>query len=340
MFQFISRLLLELRESDSARADSLRRILIIRQDRRLGNLVMIAPLLRALRGAYPDAHVVLVLAAEVADLFFPGPLADEVIPFRHRDFLRKPRTAARWLANYRRQRWDLVVESSHPWDASITGRLLTKIARAPIKLGFPLDKRRLVTAGFDHTRISYAATQLWLIRNLIPAADASLHATLPVPSGFMDRVAHTRETLLGSASGPLVGVWPKSGDLPFKTIPPEWIRRIGQMIVHDYHGKVVLLAGIAEAALARDLDLPIHRLHGSVWDLATVLRCCDVLISPDCGPQHFAVALGVPTIAMFRGTSPVLFGHHDGVRHFDLLESNAWQADLQAALDKALRRCE
>lgn len=298
---------------------------------------MIAPLLRALRAAYPNAQVALVLPAEAADLYFPGTLIDEVMPFRHRELLRHPLKAARWLIGFRRQRWDLVIESSHPWDVSVTGRLLTKASRARCKLGFPLDKRQLTEGGFDHTQFSYGAAQLYLVRDLLPTADASLHGTLPVPDGFADRVAQTRKHLLGDASGPLVGLWPKSGDAPSKTIPTELVRRIGQVIAQDYHGKVVLLTGIAETAVARELALPLHRLQGSVWDLAAVLCSCDLFVSPDCGPRHFAVALGVPTIAVFRGTSSVMFGHHDGVQHFDLVDNDALEEGLRAALAAILK---
>ena len=52
----------------------------------------------------------------------------------------------------------------------------------------------------------------------------------------------------------------------------------------------------------------------NLLELAGLIRACDLFISTDSGPYHIAVALGVPTLAVFRGASPVHYHHEPHVR--------------------------
>ncbi|MGZ8940240.1 MAG: glycosyltransferase family 9 protein, partial [Limisphaerales bacterium] len=55
--------------------------IVVRGVNWLGDAVMSTPALMRLRDARPDAHIALLTAAKLADLWISHPAIDEVIPF-------------------------------------------------------------------------------------------------------------------------------------------------------------------------------------------------------------------------------------------------------------------
>jgi ADP-heptose:LPS heptosyltransferase len=48
----------------------------------------------------------------------------------------------------------------------------------------------------------------------------------------------------------------------------------------------------------------------SLLELAGVIKACSLFVSSDSGPYHMAVALRVPTLALFNGPNPAHYHHH------------------------------
>ena len=74
-----------------------KRILVVRQDNRLGNLVLIEPLLRGLREGLPNAHIALVVGEAFPELYRPGLVVDEVIVFPQAKMARNPLRLLPWM---------------------------------------------------------------------------------------------------------------------------------------------------------------------------------------------------------------------------------------------------
>lgn len=69
----------------------------------------------------------------------------------------------------------------------------------------------------------------------------------------------------------------------------------------------------------------------SLLELAGLIRGCDLFISTDSGPYHMAVALGVPTLAVFRGIPRVHAHNEKHVRCIPLVKEEQVQPAIQAA---------
>src|SRR5205814_1208692 len=63
-------------------------------------------------------------------------------------------------------------------------------------------------------------------------------------------------------------------------------------------------------------DFRIVDLAGktNLFELAGAIRACEFFISSDSGPYHMAVALQIPTLAIFRFPSPAHYHDHPWVR--------------------------
>ena len=116
-------------------ADDIKRILICRPNHRLGNLLLLTPLLQEIERAFPNCKI---------DLFVRGTLAATLFKnYKNVDrIMQLPKKPFRHLSNYvkvwkmiRKQQYDLAINVS---ESSASGRLSTKFAKA---------KHRIYNAG-------------------------------------------------------------------------------------------------------------------------------------------------------------------------------------------------
>src|SRR5262245_15531450 len=80
------------------------RRILVKQVNWLGDLVMSQPALRALRHAYPDSHLALLIKSELASFFDGASWIDEVIPYTVRKGALGLADRARLVAELRRRR--------------------------------------------------------------------------------------------------------------------------------------------------------------------------------------------------------------------------------------------
>src|SRR6187549_80712 len=82
------------RAFEACRISACERILVVRQDRRLGNLVLLTALLAGLRARAPRAEITVLAPSAFAPVLIPHPAVDRVLAIDHRRLLRHP--AALW----------------------------------------------------------------------------------------------------------------------------------------------------------------------------------------------------------------------------------------------------
>jgi heptosyltransferase I len=77
----------------------------------------------------------------------------------------------------------------------------------------------------------------------------------------------------------------------------------------------VLLGGKSAREQAAAAEIAARASHPPLdlreWDLrrlVSLLDRCDVLVSPDTGPLHIGVAMGIPTVSLMGYTNPLRFG--------------------------------
>jgi ADP-heptose:LPS heptosyltransferase len=294
-----------------------RRILIVRQDNRLGNLILIEPLLRSLRQGFPSAHLALVVGEAFSELYLPGTIVDEVIVFPQSRLARNPALLIPWLRRLRAARWDLAIDSAHPRTISTTNLLLVSASGARWRCGFARDGTRRslnVTIPPPHPG-PYVAEQLLLLKPLgAPPVISSPHFDLP--PGWETIARRFRRALDVDEQTPLCGFW-IGGRYDKRWDLPEFMRfyqRLDQETPQRF--LPVLLSGPSEN-VAVDPSFRHYHFTGPIWELAACLKTLAWLLSADSGPRHLAVALGVPSIGLFRGGAHVEYGHADGKHHFD-----------------------
>ncbi|MBU1936762.1 glycosyltransferase family 9 protein [bacterium] len=322
--------------------DECREILVVRQDNRLGNLVLIEPLLRALKERLPKARITLVVGEVFSELYRPGSVVDEVIVFPHTKMARNPLRLLPWIRKLRRRRWDLAIDSAHPRSISTTNLLIASVSGARVRLGFAREGserllNRTIPAPEPH---SYIEEQLLLLRPLGIEPPVS-SPSFELPPGHEFLAAQFRQALKVSADEKLCGFW-LGGRYDKRLAMKDFLNFYREFDEEKPRRFVpILFSGPNEEQLTEP-GIRHYRFTGPIWELGACLKTLCWFLSMDSGPRHFAVALGVPSIGLFRGGAQMEYGHADGQKHFDFSidhEPNLFSAVL-TAVNKITENCK
>jgi len=153
----------------------IRRVLVIRTDERVGNLLLTTPLLGALRERLPTVRLGLLCAARLAPAVEGTGLYDDLWPFEKRDLFRRPWAFVAFCLRLRAAGYDMALEAGH-WHAfSFTAGMFALWSGARVRVGHRRgEAERLLTHAVEKDpAVAYdAAAKLELLRPLglaIPA---------------------------------------------------------------------------------------------------------------------------------------------------------------------------
>ena len=272
------------------------RILVIAL-RRIGDVLLTTPLIRSLRGAWPDSTIDVLVFADTAGILDGNPYLDDVIAMPLRP------TAGQSLALAARlwRRYDLAISTQSGDRPSAFAIIAGRMRVAPVVARFSgqlkralLDRSVTVASGVHRVEeMQRLADVLGIARvtELVPPL-ARANVALP-PGGYA--VIHAAPMFRYKQ-------WTQNG----------WRELAVALVARGL--SVVVTGGPAEAE-RRYLDAvwngaPVTRRDGQfTWpQLAGLLSKARVYIGPDTSVTHLAAASGCPTVALFGPTDPRLWG--------------------------------
>ena len=292
------------------------RILVVRTDR-VGDVILTTPVIAALKEAFPQAHLAVLISPATRELLKDNPYVDEILEDdrkgRHRGFL-----GFHALADeIKKRKFDVAfvfhTKKRTNFLCFWTG-IPQRVGYRNNKLGFllthPLTDTR--PQGLKHES-EYC---LDILRSLgIPVKNPATYLVVNIQNQQW-----AQEFLKSAGMGAqetLVAIHPGASCIS-KRWMPERFAEVADELQLRRGVRVVFIGG------GENLDL-MRRVHAalknriidatgttSLGQLAALLKRCRLLISNDSGPVHMADALGVPVISIFgrnqAGLSPVRWG--------------------------------
>jgi len=116
-----------------------------------------------------------------------------------------------------------------------------------------------------------------------------------------------------TASRPLVAIHPGAG-APVKMWQPEAWAEVADQVAARWNAQIVLTGGSDELDLAWSVNAHMRfeplvaAGQTSLGQLAALFQRCQLVMGPDCGPLHLAVAVGTPTLHLHGPVDPRKFG--------------------------------
>jgi lipopolysaccharide heptosyltransferase II len=290
------------------RPETVKSILVIRLYF-VGDVLLSTPVFEALKSAFPEAKLALVIKKRASGVVLGNPFVDEIIEYDAPRSYHSPRAVTRLALRLRRERFGLAVDLT----GDLRSSWLLFAADPSFRVGFNhaglglLLDRRLPYRSDGH-----------VVDHLLKTVEA-VGATLedPVPKLYLS----DDERRLAVALLESVGV---AEDTRFAVISPganwdmrRWMpERFGELaaLANERLGLKSVVTGSPDDATVADQVVRSSRgaavdLVGrtDVRQLAAVAAAADAFVGNDSGPMHIAASQGTPVVALFGPNTPRRF---------------------------------
>ncbi len=285
-------------------------ILICRPNTRLGNTLLMTPLLEEIEATLPEARVEILTACPAAhDVFreFPSVQRVHQLPFRG---VRHPWRHLLTLLRVRRLRYEVLID---PCPRSWTSRFLTRHLTARLKLGFASGHKNEgidVSVPFEGAPAHMGDYPVYLLRRGLLGLDAEASLAecprLSIRLTEAERMAGKEELqrLLGAGgAGPVVAVAAHATGA--KRFGVDWWRSmIASLQTRVPAVRVVEVRPPNGAAALPELPAYYSR---RVREVAAFVAAADGFVCADSGLMHLSAATDANTVGLFKVTEPRLY---------------------------------
>lgn len=275
----------------------------------VGDAVHVLPALHALRRAAPAARVTWVLQPGPATLVRGHPLVDEIVEFDRRAGVRGFLDVRSALAS---RPATLALNLQVYFKAGV----ITSFVRAPVKLGFDRARARDMNWLFtthripphpmQHVQDQYLEFCSWL--------GAPIDRVEWGLGPWNDEERAWQREFLAPFDRPIAPIVVATSKADKDWLPERWAE-VCDALWHDFRLQPVLVGGrsprelAAEAAImARAKQRPVSALGSGLRKLVAILDAGALVLTPDTGPLHIAVALHRPVVSLIGYSNPKRVG--------------------------------
>jgi len=277
----------------------------------LGDVVMSLPALKAVRRAFPLAHVAVLVKRELAGFFDGSRWIDAVIPYDVARGLHGLADRRRIVSQIRARRFDLAILLPRSFEAAFW----VTLARVPRRAGFVAQGRgSMLTHKATVSAGSLAGHQVHQYLHM-------LHQALDIlgsPDDFTPDVHATHRSRMAAwlmshrqrPGSKLFALAPGAAFGPAKEWPAAHYAGLIDALAQRHEAECVLVGSPSErhkceeVVAASATGALIAAGETSVGELIALLSLCNGFAGNDSGSMHVAGALGIPTIGMYGSTDP------------------------------------
>jgi ADP-heptose:LPS heptosyltransferase len=276
---------------------NIRRILVTRPNHRLGNQLLLTPLIQSLEQEFPEAQIDLLVNGSLSRILFENyKCIDQIYalpkkPFKH-------------LVEYLRVSVSIIKNS---YDLAMVGiedsnssRIFVKLSRAKFKI-FNAANNMTVSEHISKKPIDN------LMSILEPAQTAVNYPKIDIKMSESE-IRHGHRVLSEIINTDLKTIAIFTNATGNKKLSKKW----WQALCADLEARLpnVNIFEILPKENTSQVDFKYPSwLSGDVREMAAVIENCDVFIGADSGVMHLATATSTPTFGLFNGqTNPKIYG--------------------------------
>ncbi|NQV68554.1 MAG: lipopolysaccharide heptosyltransferase II [Pseudohongiella sp.] len=289
--------------------------LVVRCPNWVGDIVMATPVFECLRNNFPDATITACVRPYARGILEDSPWFDHIVDCQDKNFfgMKKIRAALKPLNP---QAGLLLTNTTHSF-------ITFKLAGIPDIYGYRRNLRKyFLTGGPEPKREKKTGKKI----KALPMQDYYLelcrYLQLELPEKpkaklyISEQLAAKGRARLDSygiqAQDMVIGLNPGASFGSSKCWPGEHFARLAELLQAQYRCKLLLLVGPGEEAIANAIvsqskaeivDTSADKID--LAELKPLIQRCDLLITNDTGPRHYAVAFDVPNIVLMGPTNPL-----------------------------------
>ncbi|MCX2682085.1 lipopolysaccharide heptosyltransferase family protein [Galbibacter sp. EGI 63066] len=273
--------------------DAIERILICRPNHRLGNLLLLSPLVQKLESTFPNSEIDLLVNQSCAiQLYQNYDNVDQVIELPRNPF-KNPIKYIRTFVGFRSKKYDLAINAVME---SCSGRLFTSISNASFK--FVGDR------GTDKKERHIAKQVIYSLREFLPTIGVKANDAMPASLDLRlanDELIHGGSLVYDIVQNaqPTICLYTHTTDT--KSYTETW-----WLNLYEHLQKAFPEVNIIEVLPKENISKIGFRApalySNDVRELAAMIANTDVFIGADSGVMHLASSSLTPTIGLFSVT--------------------------------------
>ena len=285
--------------------------LIIRCPNWVGDIVMAIPALDCFRDSYPETKIIGIVKKNAQGILRDGPWFDDFIDCDDKSWA----GLRRMTKQIRAYKADMAVLLTN----SVRSALSTWLGGVKNTYGYRQNFRGIFLNGGPEPVRNNSRTVL------MPTAECYLEICrwlgLNVPENVQPRLFIGQQILERAESlfqkygirknDIVIGLNPGASFGASKCWPPEYFAELAELCEKELGARILLFSGpgeepIAQAVLKKSrADIINTRDEGVDLELLKPLvQRCNLLITNDTGPRHYAVALDIPVVVIMGPTDP------------------------------------
>ncbi len=280
--------------------EDIKRILVVRINYRIGNILFITPLLNALEKKFPNAKIDVMIGAPFVTPLIEGmPHVNKVYSFA-RKLLKNPIKVLKLKQELKRNNYDLLMTPSLN---SSSDSFFTFLVSAKYKVGFyapdifaPLTHGVLASNHINHEALK--PLELMSVFKKYDFNDFNHYMDLKLTKEEKEK--NNSSNILGS-----IGIFRDARNE--KKIEDKWWKSLIKTLqeLDSTLNFIDILDPNNQIPLQDNISTLSNK---NLRILASNIANLDAFICGDTGPMHLASASLTPTIALFKTTSPALYG--------------------------------
>jgi len=310
------------------------RILLIRPDH-LGDLILTLPAIRALRASNPYAEIHMLVGNGSAGVLQTVEEVDAVLTLQFPGFTRGKPTD--WRSPYqfafqtaRRLRrigyaQAIIFRPDHWW-----GAWLARLTGIPRRVGYDhQDVSPFLTQAVRYEKGHVVQQNLRLVEALTGQAAPPENYPLSLPVDEVERAyvsGYLQEWGLEEDQR-LFCIHPGAGTSVKQWEPEKWVE-VATILSEQLHAVPVFTGSDHELPTIRQMvegmsvKAVVMAGDTAVGHLAALYQRAQVVLGPDSGPMHLAVAVDTPTVTLYGPADPDEFGSWGNARRHAILVSD------------------
>ncbi len=288
------------------------RILVCRPNHRLGNTILLTPLISELERLFRGAEIDIISEGDIAEEVFASFFSVKHVYCLPKRGFKHPVPFLGLLHKVRKTHYDLIID---PCLGSGFSRALTRFLKGRFKLGFSdepahsgLTHAAPCAVARDHMAQRPINLLRWGVQQGEPDSEAypslDMRLTDTECSKGRQAIANLLSASQQSVTPPVVGIFANATGA--KRYANDW-----------WNAFIDAFKAMSPAASIIEL-IPMHghSMLGEAWPgyyssdirrMGAVMAGMDLIISADCGVMHLAVASKVPTVGLFCVTDSSVY---------------------------------
>jgi len=291
---------------------AIQKILIIKL-RYIGDVLLATPTLRAIKAAWSDVRVTMMVNRGTEDVLLGNPDLDEIIVLDKGSLTAQ----SRLIAGLRHRRFDTVIDLTDG-DRSA---FLSWVSGAPVRIGFN-DEHRWRGKWYTHVVQSLSGIQHRIDRDLEALKPLSIQASskdlqLRLTPEEVKSADQLLDQLGVQRSQSMVILQP-GARYWFKAWPPDRFAELADRLTSKYDCQVLIGGSDQDIDLAQQIrqkakSSPVIMAgRTTIKQFAAIARRSVLFVGSDSGAMHIAAAAGTPVVALFGPSSPAEWGPRGG----------------------------